>query len=100
MIEEIRKYIFEEKFKITDHALEEIKAEQFTIRDVSEGINNGEIIEDYPKAYPIPACLVNGIADKNRPIHICLSLPPTVKIITVYEPSLDKWAPGFRIRRK
>jgi len=99
MINEIKKYLSEGKFRITDHAMEEMKDEGFVIQDLVGGVNKGEIIENYPKTYPLPACLINGKTGKERPIHICLSLPPLVKIITVYKPSIDRWKPGFRERR-
>ena len=100
MIEEIRKYVFKGNFRLTDHAMEEMKEEGFRIQDLIDGIKNGRIIENYPKAYPLSACLINAKTKKACPIHICISLPPLVKIITVYKPSLDKWKPGFEERRK
>lgn len=47
----------------------------------------GEIIEDYPEDKYGPSCLIFGITDENRPIHIQCSYPSRqiVKVITVYE---------------
>lgn len=99
-IGEIRSYIEKGNFRVTDHAFEEMKVDNFTLENVTQGIMNGEIIENYPDAYPLPACLINGKTTNGRPIHICVSLPPLVKIITVYEPSAEKWENNFKKRRQ
>ncbi len=97
-INAIKDYINENKFRVTDHAFEEMKVEGFVLKDVADGIISGKIIEDYPNAYPLPACLINGKTKKGRPVHVCVSSPPLVKIITVYEPSPEKWEDDFKKR--
>ncbi len=65
-------------------------------------IRSGEIIEDYPHAFPFPAKLLLGQCNK-RPIHVVAaedSDKQLVIVITTYEPSLDKWESGMKIRRK
>lgn len=98
-IDEIRRFIIKQDFKITNHAFEEMQSDNFILQDVITGIMSGEIIENYPKAYPLPACLINGKTGKGEPIHICISVPPLVKIITVYRPLPEKWTDNFRKRR-
>lgn len=51
-IAEIRDYILKQDFKITDHAFEEMRADELTFSDIIAALMNGEIIEDYPTAYP------------------------------------------------
>ena len=89
-IAEIRDYIVKQDFKITDHAFEEMNADGLAFQDVISGVMSGEIIENYPKAYPLSAVLVNGKTKNGEPIHICISLPPLVKVITVYRPDPEK----------
>ena len=48
-IEEIRKRIRHDEYEITFHAEKERYAEDMTIVDLESAINNGEILEDYPK---------------------------------------------------
>lgn len=98
-IHEIQSYIARENFKVTDHAFEEMKADYLILQDVVNGIMGGEIIEEYPKSYLLSACLINGKTKAGEPIHICISLPPLVKIITVYRPDPTKWTKDYRKRR-
>ena len=98
-IAEIRDYIVKQDFKITDHAFEEMTADDLVFQDVISGVMNGEIIENYPTAYPLSAVLINGKIKDGGPIHICVSLPPLVKIITVYRPDPEKWIDGLCKRR-
>ena len=97
-INEIRNYVEKQDFKITDHAFQEMRADNFTMQDIVVGIMNGEIIEHYHEAYPLPACLINGKTKTGEPIHICISLPPLVKVITVYRPDPERWSDNFRKR--
>lgn len=38
-----------------------------------------------------PSCLLLGWTDNGRPMHVVVSYPPHVAIITVYEPTSDGW---------
>ena len=98
-INEIQNYIGRQDFKITDHAFEKMRAEYLTFQNIIAGIMNGEIIEEYPFEYPLPACLINGNTETAEPIYICISLPPLVKIITVYRPDPVKWLDNFQKRK-
>ena len=63
-IHKIRDHIKRLDFKITDHAFEEMRADDVAFSDITAGIITGEIIENYPDAYPMPACLINGEMEK------------------------------------
>lgn len=85
---------------ITIHCQQRMLERQISIDDIVQGIGNGEIIEQYPEDTPHPSCLVLGKAVDDRIIHIVLSTDGEyVYLITVYEPSLDKWEDGFKKRR-
>jgi len=60
----------------------------------------GEIIEDYPDDKSSPSCLILGLTQGERPIHIHCSYPSrlVVIVITVYEPNSAEWI-EFRVRR-
>ena len=62
-----------------------------------EAIVNGAIIEAYPEDKYGPSCLILGKTRPGRPLHVQCSLPPTVWIITLYEPDPTEWT-DFRIR--
>jgi hypothetical protein len=91
------------KIIFTLHAVEEMNAEEeiINVQEVRDVVFNGEIIEDYPEDKRGHSCLMLGMPDNKRPIHVvCAPKEEFLAIITVYIPSLDKWEPGFRTRRK
>ena len=61
----------------------------------------GEIVEYYPTDRYGPSCLILGYTQNKRPLHVQCSYPsrPVLKIITVYEPTLDKWETNLKTRR-
>jgi hypothetical protein len=65
-------------------------------------VRNGEVIEVYPHAFPFPAKLLLGWC-LGRAIHIVaaeVSSQQLVIVITAYEPTLNKWEPDMKTRRK
>lgn len=83
--------------KFTSHAKEEMVNEEYGIiaeSEVRECVNNGEVIEEYPKDRPYSSCLIYGRTSENRPLHVVCA--PVVEegvliIITVYEPNPALW---------
>ena len=67
--------------------------------EVVEAILRGEIIEEYPDDKYSPSCLISGKTGEGRSLHIQISFPPKVVIITVYEPDEKEWL-DKRIRRR
>jgi hypothetical protein len=85
------------------HALDEMNAEIeiITTSEIRHVINNGEIVEDYPEDKRGHSCLMFAMTDKGRPVHICCAPKEEyLAIITAYVPSLGKWEPDFKTRRK
>lgn len=66
--------------------------------EVEEAILSGEIIEEYPDDKYSPSCLIYGKTENGRDLHVQISLPPTVVVITTYEPDSAEWING-KIRR-
>ena len=65
-------------------------------------VHNGEVIEDYPHAFPFPAKLLLGWCNK-RSIHVVAAADSNqqlVIVITAYEPTLDRWEQDMKTRRK
>lgn len=58
----------------------------------------GETIEEYPDDKYSPSCLIYGKTDTGRDLHVQLSLPSSVVIITVYDPDPEEWI-NCKIRR-
>jgi hypothetical protein len=66
-------------------------------------LTEGELVETYEGNNPLPAFLILGYTIKDRPIHMVVALDEAQEmlwIITAYEPNLEEWEPGFKVRRK
>jgi hypothetical protein len=87
-IEEIRQKISDEQFEFSKHAVDQSILRQVQVQEIREAIANGQVIEDYPNDKYGPSCLISGLIQNQRPIHIQCSYParPLIKIITLYEP--------------
>lgn len=78
--------------RVTQHAQQEMIAEDFTLDEILNAILDSNIIEDYPFHRRGACCLLGGITYNGRLVHIvCTTEYPVVVIITVYEPKLPKW---------
>jgi len=84
------------------HARQAMFTRSISDECVESILQSGVVIEDYPQAFPFPAKLLLGVCD-GRPIHIVAaenSSHQQVIIITAYEPTLKKWEPDMKTRRK
>jgi hypothetical protein len=101
LIAQIRQKIAEDRFEFSKHAVDQSILRAIRVQEVIEAIANGQIIEDYLDDKYGSSCLVSGRTQSNRPLHIQCSYPsrPLIKIITLYEPNLDKWSDNFTKRR-
>ena len=91
------------RIKFTDHAFQVMySAERMvTVDEVVEAARDGDIIEDYPDDPRGHSCLILGFTRQRRPIHIvCAPKEEFLIIVTAYEPTLNKWTPNFKARRK
>ncbi len=81
-----------EALRVTQHAQEEMDAEDIMLDEVLAAIAVGHIIEDYPAHRCGACCLVSGTTPAHRPLHVvCTTDRPVLIIITVYEPRPPKW---------
>jgi hypothetical protein len=102
LIVKIRHKVAENQFEFSKHALDQSILRQIRVQEIREAIANGQVIEDYPDDKYGSSCLIGGLTEAQRPIHIQCSYPtrPFIKIITVYEPNLQKWNDDFTQRRR
>ena len=100
LIEEIRQKFSDEQFEFSKHAVDQSILRNILVREVRDAIANGQVIEDYPDDKYGASCLISGLTQDKRPIHIHCSYPsrPLIKIITLYEPSLQRWNDDFTQR--
>jgi Domain of unknown function (DUF4258) len=88
----IRDQASREALRVTQHAQEEMSAEDITLDDTLEALQSGQILENYPEHRRGPCCLVCGYTRQRRPLHIvCTTTRPLLILITVYEPKPPKW---------
>lgn len=65
-------------------------------------METGETIETYPDDTPFPSRLTLGWIGA-RPLHVVAAVNAEAEetiVITVYEPDLSEWEPGFKRRKR
>lgn len=91
----------EDNIIITQHTLSRCIQRNIKVDEILQTIQNGEIIEQYPDDYPYPSCLVFGISNSGKVIHVvCATDNKSVWIITAYIPNTIKWEKDLKTRRK
>lgn len=98
-IQAIREAFNKRDYIFSDHASDRAAKRAIRSTEIEQAVMNGEVIEDYPDDKYGPSCLLLGYTDKQRPLHVQVSYPPGLKIITVYEPSSDKWEADLKTRK-
>lgn len=100
-IETLREYYKCETVIITVHAQERLRQREIKAKDVKNCIMSGEIIEQYPKDFPFPSCLVFGRTVDEKIIHVVASDEGTgSRIITAYFPDNDKFDNDLKTRKE
>ena len=99
-LKKIRAQANAENIRITQHAQQEMVEENITLDEVLQAVGSGQILENYPKHRRGACCLLNGLTQNDRPLHIvCTIARPVLVIITAYEPKLPKWITPTQRRR-
>jgi hypothetical protein len=90
------------KIELTAHSLHRIVERNISKAEIQEAAYNAEVIEDYPDDKYYASCLLLGLTEAGRPLHLHVSRVPgeNVRLITLYEPNhvketLIKSEPGF-----
>ena len=96
-IKAIREKINQNDFELSKHAVDQSIIRNISIAEIKEAIAQGAVIEDYPDDKYGASCLIAGFTAANRPLHIQCSYPtrPLIKIITIYQPSSQRWNNNF-----
>src|SRR4030066_2341179 len=97
-IQEIKGKIGIGEYRFSDHAVKRMIKRSIDRIEIEEAILIGEIIEEYPDDKYSPSCLIYGRSKAGRHLHVQLSLPPAVTVITAYEPDASEWI-DYRVRR-
>ena len=83
------------------HAVQRMFERRVSEESVRQVLQNGELIEDYSDEMPRPGGLMLGRRG-NRPLHVVMTeneRDNELIVITVYEPKLSHWKPGFKTRK-
>ena len=100
----VRVLISEGSVRISGRGYDEIAADGLLARELVEGVETGEVVEDYPNYPKGPCVLLLQRTKDGRSVHTVWRLPagytsPAV-LITAYLPGPEKWESGFKRRRK
>ena len=98
-MEQLRQHFAEHDYLFTLHASERAAQRGIRSREIEAVIAGGEVIEDYPDDKYGPSCLILGTSDTGRVLHIQVSYPAPIKVVTVYEPSADEWEADWKTRK-
>jgi hypothetical protein len=100
-IEAIQVLCAKNALRWTNHILARLFARDIKIGDVLCVLANGEIIKQYPTDYPYPSCLVLGLTDSRRNLHVVCGMSETeLWLITAYYPNPAEWSADFRTRKE
>jgi Domain of unknown function (DUF4258) len=83
------------------HSRKEAADDDLVLGEIYESVLEGELIEEYPDSYLMPAGLILGFNTVGDPIHSVWGydqVSQTARLITVYRPSPDRWI-NWRQRR-
>ena len=92
-VEQVRAQLRAGDFSFTRHALKRVVERGIAEDEIREAGGGATVIEHYPDDKYSPSCLLLGFARSGRPLHFHVSLADSrlVRIVTLYEPSLDRW---------
>lgn len=89
----------DKRYVLTAHASDRAARRSIRSAEIEQAVASGEVIEDYPDDKYGPSCLILGYTESKRPLHIQVSYPTKIKVITVYEPSPDDWEENLKTRK-
>ena len=103
ILDDIKRALGARQYRVSDHATDELLADDFTEGQILEATGSGEVIEDYPSAFPCPACLVLGRTLDGLPIHTVWAFDAKAcyaTLVTAYRPDPARWTEDLRERVK
>jgi hypothetical protein len=101
-IEKIRAKVRAGKYVVSFTHTEKVRLREIEMEEIEEAVCQGAIIERYPDDPRGPSCLIFGLTERNRPLHvICGKMEEEeILIITVYQPDLKEWEGDWTTRKK
>jgi len=101
-IENIRKKIDGGKYSVSFTHTEKLRLRKIEASEIEEAIFSGNIIEPYPDDPRGASCLIFGLTQKNRPLHVVCGRidEDEILIITAYEPDPTEWEEDLKTRKR
>jgi hypothetical protein len=90
-------------YRVTGHAADEMLDDEIAEPDLIAATLAGEVIEDYPTAFPFPACLLLGQLPDGSAVHAVWAYDAATCysfLVTAYRPDPARWTPDLRRRVK
>ena len=102
IFDSIRNLIAQGELRVSAHGYDELAADDLTVDDILGGVDDAEVLEEYPNFAKGPCVLVLELDSLSRPIHVVWGIPlghssPAV-LVTAYRPDPEKWSKDFRER--
>jgi hypothetical protein len=100
LLQQIQTEIRDAEFSLTLHAQQQITSRRIPVGDIRAALlsSKATIIEDYPKDPRGPSCLIYGEVS-GMVLHIHISHPPEIVVVTAYKPDLQNWEADFKTRK-
>jgi Domain of unknown function (DUF4258) len=101
ILDDVR-YAAQKRLLFLPHAIRQMSRPQRMIStdEVEIVVTQGELIEDYPSDPRGHSCLMLGLGEANRAVHVvCSPKDEYLAIITAYLPDPTQWSEDFRRRR-
>ena len=100
-VDTIRSQLTSGEFEFSRHAFRRAVERNISEAEIRQAGTFAQLIEDYPADKYSPSCLLMGQTNMGRTLHIQVSRADTdlVRIVTLYEPTLDDWDETFTRRR-
>jgi hypothetical protein len=90
------------KLLFLPHAIRQMSRPErmITPQEVERVVMTGELVEDYPYDSRGHSCLLLGLGDADRAIHVvCSPKEDYLAVITAYLPDTTQWSSDYRRRR-
>jgi len=90
------------KLLFLPHAIRQMSRPErmITPQEVERVVMTGDLVEDYPHDSRGHSCLLLGVGEGDRIIHVvCSPKEDYLAVITAYLPNPDQWSPDYRRRR-